>query len=158
MRKKRLFVRVGVLCLLVLLGFPALSQKTVTGRVTDPAGKPLSGVSVVPKGTGNGTTTDNQGQFRIDVNPSVKVLVFSSIGFTTREMPITGNVIDLSLATSNSSLTDVVVIGYGAVKRSDVTGAVATISSKDFQTGAITTPDQLIAGKLAGVSVTPGSG
>ena len=159
MRKKRLLVRTGVLCLLVLLGFPAFSQqRLISGTVTDPAGRPLNGVSVVPKGTGKGTTTDNQGQYRVYVNPGTKVLVFSSIGFTTREMPITRDVIDLSLVTANASLTDVVVIGYGSVKRTDLTGSIATVSSKDFQTGAITTPDQLIAGKLAGVSVTPNGG
>jgi iron complex outermembrane receptor protein len=111
-----------------------------------------------------GTQTTSDGSYRITVKSSTTVLVFSSVGFTTQEITIGGrSVIDVGLAVNNSTLGDVVVIGYGTRRKKDLTGSVANVTSKDFQKGVITTPEQLIAGKVAGVSVTsnggaPGSG
>jgi TonB-linked SusC/RagA family outer membrane protein len=160
MRKKRLLARTPVLYLLLLLCLPAFAQnKLITGKVTDSKdGGPIQGVSVISKGSAKGTTTNEKGEFHLSVSPGTKSLVFSSIGFGTREIPIEGSSLVISLVANNSNLTDVVVIGYGSAKKKDLTGSIATIGTKDFQTGAITSPDQLIAGKLAGVSVTPNGG
>jgi TonB-dependent starch-binding outer membrane protein SusC len=165
MRKKRLLARTRVLTLLLLLCIPALAQnKIISGKVTDSKdGSPILGVSVIPQGSVRGTVTDEKGEFKVSVDAGAHALVFSAIGFGTQLIPITGSSISASLVAGNSTLNEVVVIGYGSAKRKDLTGSIATISSKDFQTGAITSPDQLIAGKLAGVSVTsnggaPGSG
>jgi iron complex outermembrane receptor protein len=89
----------------------------------------------------------------------VTVLVFSSVGYTTREVDISGkNSVDVSMTLSTGSLAEVVVIGYGTRMKKDLTGAVTAISAKDFNKGVITTPDQLIIGKIAGVSITPNDG
>ncbi len=155
-----MLARTRVLTMLLLLCIPALAQnKIISGKVTDSKdGSPLRGVTVTAPGSARGTTTDENGLFRISVAPGTHNLVISSIGFTSQQVPADGTTITVSLVASNATLNDVVVIGYGSAKRKDLTGSIATISSKDFQTGAITSPDQLIAGKLAGVSVTSNGG
>jgi TonB-dependent starch-binding outer membrane protein SusC len=160
MRKKRLLARMRVLCLLLLLCTPALAQnKTISGKVTDAKdGSPIRGVSVIPNGSVRGTTTDDKGEFRIAVKPETKTLVFSAVGYGTMELPANRTDISVGLVTNNTTLNDVVVIGYGSAKRKDVTGSISTVTAKDFQTGAITSPDQLIAGKIPGVSVTSNGG
>jgi TonB-dependent starch-binding outer membrane protein SusC len=132
----------------------------VTGKVTSSAnGNPLSGVSVTPKGTVTGTTTGDDGSFRIQMPAGVNILVFSYVGFATQEVNITGNIsLNIVLVTSEQSLGEVVVIGYGTARKKDLTGSIATVSSKDFQKGNITTPEQLIAGKVAGVSIISNGG
>ncbi|MBL7740874.1 MAG: SusC/RagA family TonB-linked outer membrane protein [Chitinophagaceae bacterium] len=135
-------------------------DKVITGKVTDSKdGSGLAGVTVVPKGAAGGTQTANDGTYRLSVGPSVTVLVFTSVGFVTQEINIAGRTsIDVSLAISNTSLGEVVVIGYGTARKRDLTGAVTTISEKDFQKGNITTPEQLIAGRVAGVQITSNGG
>ena len=129
MRKKRLLVRAGVLCLLVLLGIPAFTQnKLVSGKITDSAGRPLRGVSVIPKGSAKGTTTDENGAFRINVNAGSRTLILSSIGYVTQEVPADGNGLTLVMAAGNTTLNDVIVIGYGTTRRKDLTGSIATVS------------------------------
>jgi iron complex outermembrane receptor protein len=157
----RKLLKAVVLCTLLLLTHLSYSQdKIISGRVTDSKdGSGIAGVNVAPKGGTGGTQTGSDGSFRISVGPSVTVLVFTSIGFTTQEISITGKSnVDVSLAVNNTSLGEVVVIGYGTVKKKDLTGAISTVTAKDFQTGVITTPEQLIAGKIAGVSVIPNGG
>jgi iron complex outermembrane receptor protein len=157
--KKRLLVRIHFLSLLLLLCTAALAQnKIISGRVTDAGGNPMQGVSVTPRGGGPGTTTDANGNFRISVAGNVPTLLFSSVGFDTKELPAKAGVVNVSLATTNTSLNEVIVIGYGAQRKKDLTGSVATVSSKDFQKGAITSPEQLIAGKVPGVSIISNSG
>lgn len=159
MRKKRLLVRAGVLCLLVLLAIPAFTQnKLVSGKITDSAGRPLRGVSVIPKGSAKGTTTDENGAFRININAGSRTLILSSIGYLTQEIPADGSGLTIVLAAGNTTLNDVIVIGYGTTKRKDLTGSIATVSSKDFNPGVLSSPDQLIQGKVSGVVVTPNSG
>jgi TonB-linked SusC/RagA family outer membrane protein len=160
MRKKRLLAGTGVLWLLLLLCMPALAQnKVISGKVMDSKdGSPLAGVSVTPKGLQHGTITAGDGTFRISVSPKTTVLIFSSVGFGKMEQNITGDFVTASLTSTNTSLNEVVVIGYGSVRKKDLTGSIAVVSEKDFQKGAITTPDQMIAGKVAGVSVISNSG
>jgi TonB-dependent starch-binding outer membrane protein SusC len=158
MRKKRLLAKAGTFCLLVLLGIPAFSQNTmVTGRIADSTGAPLVGATVTIAGSSRGTTTDAKGVYHLALVPGDKNLVVSAVGYISRQIPI-GSSSLIILSTVNSSLNEVVVIGYGTARKKDLTGSIAVVSEKDFQKGAITTPDQMIAGKVAGVSVITNSG
>ncbi len=143
---------------LMLFTAAALAQTTVSGKVTDSKdGSPVSGVTVNVKGTKVSVITGSDGTYKL-VAPSGKTtLVFTSIGFAPQEAAI-GAEVNISFVQSSTQLNDVVVIGYGTAKKKDLTGAVTAISSKDFQKGAITTPEQLIAGKVAGVSITSNGG
>src|SRR5579863_183113 len=160
MRKKRLLVRMTILLIMLSLCiFTNAQTKTITGKVTDSKdGTPVQGVSVVPKGSNRGVVTAADGTFRISVNNKITTLVFSSVNFTTQQVSITGSDVSVSLVASNSSLSEVVVIGYGTARKKDLTGSISVVSEKDFQKGLITTPDQMIAGKVAGVSVISNSG
>ncbi|HEY6503218.1 MAG TPA: TonB-dependent receptor [Chitinophagaceae bacterium] len=159
-------LKASVLLTFLLLSLLSYSQdKVITGKVTDSKdGSGIAGVTVTPKGGTGGAQTGSDGSYRISVGPSVTILVFSSVGFVSQEINIDGkSSIDVSLAVNNTSLGEVVVIGYGTTRKKDLTGAIATVTSKDFQKGSITTPEQLIAGKVAGVSIIsnggqPGSG
>jgi iron complex outermembrane receptor protein len=139
-------------------------DRLITGRVTDSTGTGLAGVTVTARGSQTSTQTANDGSFRITIPSSVDALIFSSVGFSTRQVPvISGSAMNVSLSGATSSLNEVVVIGYGTSRKKDLTGAVTNITAKDFNKGAITTPEQLIAGKVAGVQITsnggaPGSG
>ncbi len=161
MRKKRLLQRIIYFSIFLLFAslVTTAQNKIVTGKITDAKdGSPLQGVSVVPKGSTKGTTTGADGTYRISVGNNAAVLIFSSVGFLSQEVPITGDNLSLSLVASNSSLNEVVVIGYGTTRKKDLTGSISVISEKDFQKGVITTPDQMIAGKVAGVSVISNGG
>jgi iron complex outermembrane receptor protein len=155
-----------VVLLFAIIGISASAQdRTVTGKVTDARdGAPLVAASVAVKGTNKGTTTAADGTFSINVASNQTTLVVTFLNYATKEVQIAGkNSINVALSQSADQLSEVVVIGYGSVRKKDLTGSVATISSKDFNTGAITTPEQLIAGKVAGVSIisnngAPGSG
>jgi iron complex outermembrane receptor protein len=155
-----------VVLLFAIIGISASAQdRTVTGKVTDAKdGAPLVAASVTVKGTNKGTTTAADGTFSINVASNQTTLVVTFLNYATKEVQIAGkNSINVALSQSADQLSEVVVIGYGSVRKKDLTGSVATISSKDFNTGAITTPEQLIAGKVAGVSIisnngAPGSG
>lgn len=131
---------------------------TVTGTVTDSNGIPLAGASILEKGTLNGTTTDFDGNFSIDVKDNA-TLEFSFLGFTTQEIPVQGRTsISVQLIEDATQLEDVVVVGYGIQKKSDVTGSIASVKSEDFNRGVVNNPGQLLQGKIAGVNVTSVSG
>jgi len=155
-----------VVTLFAIIGISVSAQeRTVAGKVTDSKdGSPLVAASVTVKGTNKGTTTAADGTFSINVASNQTTLVVTFLNYATKEVQIAGkNSINVALSQSADQLSEVVVIGYGSVRKKDLTGSVATISSKDFNTGAITTPEQLIAGKVAGVSIisnngAPGSG
>lgn len=138
-------------------------QKTVTGSVSDETGTPLSGVTVAVKGKKTTTVTNGAGRFTIVAAPD-DILSFSSVGFQSFEQKAGESVtVKINLKASSASLNEVVVIGYGSSRKKDLTGSVATVTAKDFQKGVITTPEQLISGKVAGVSIIsnggrPGSG
>ena len=155
----RKLLQLLILPLLLFISQLIFAQdRVITGKVTDQNGNAVPGVSITPKGGGQGTLTNTDGTFRITVRSSVTTLIFSSVGYATQEVSATGNSIDVSVAVSTTSLNEVVVIGYGTRLKKDLTGAVTNITSKDFNKGAITTPEQLIAGKVAGVQVTSNSG
>jgi TonB-linked SusC/RagA family outer membrane protein len=164
MRTKLLLASIGVVCLLsLLLTLPALAQtKVVSGKITDSTGAPVAGASVVPlnstTGKPAGTTTDADGVFHISVGSGVNTLVVSSIGFATQRVAITGLDLQIKMVGSSTIQNEVIVIGYGSIQKKDLTGSISTVGVKDFQKGAITSPDQLIAGKVAGVQVTSNGG
>lgn len=145
---------------LLLYGMAAEAQnRAVTGTVVDAkSGSPLPGVTVVLKGTNLGATTGGDGSFRLSAPAGAQTLVVSYIGYATQEIPMAGNSLRVALEPSSANLNELVVIGYGTQQKKDLTGAIATVDAKDFQKGAITSPDQLISGKIAGVSVTSNGG
>ena len=135
------------------------AQTTVTGTLTDQeSGEPLIGASILAVGTSTGTVTDFDGNYSLAVPEGVTQLQFSYTGYPTVVQDIDGRtVIDLALA-PGQLLEEVVVVGYGAVKKDDLTGSVNTIDDETFNRGAIVSPTNLIAGKVAGVQITNGSG
>src|SRR5665648_550637 len=142
-------------------------QKVITGKVTDKGGLSVPGVTIVVKGADGvvtGTVTDMDGKYNVNVAPDIKVLYFSFVGMrSTTETINNRTVINVVLLEDAISVDEVVVIGYGTVKKSDATGAVSTVSAKDFNKGGITSPQDLIVGKSAGTVITsaggaPGSG
>jgi TonB-linked SusC/RagA family outer membrane protein len=156
MNLRRLFLSIT---LLLICGATVFAQKVVTGVVTDSASKaPLQSATITVKGTKTGTQTASDGRFSITVPSNVISLIVSSVGYGRKEVAIGSGDLSISLAASNGSLNEVVVIGYGTARKKDLTGSVAIVSAKDFNKGVITTPEQLISGKVAGVSVTPNSG
>lgn len=136
----------------------------ISGQVTSATGETLVGVSVKLKGTATGTSTDVNGKFSISIPDNNSVLIFSYIGYKTKELAVNGSeTITIKLESDATSLSEVVVVGYGTTRKKDLTGSVTVITAKDFQKGNISTPEQMIAGKVPGVSITsnggqPGSG
>ncbi|HXD79493.1 MAG TPA: SusC/RagA family TonB-linked outer membrane protein [Puia sp.] len=159
MRKKRLLVQMAIGCLLLLLGISSSAQtRTVTGKITDSTGSPVSGATVTSPGYPGGTSTGTDGVFHLSVPARARTLLISHIGYASQRVPITGPDVNVMLVVANSIQNEVVVIGYGTQLKKDLTGAVTSLNAKDFQKGAITSVDQLIAGKIAGVSVTSNGG
>jgi TonB-linked SusC/RagA family outer membrane protein len=128
----------------------------ITGTIHNEKGEPMQGASVAIKGLATGTTTDKNGSFSLMVD-SADVLIVSYNGYEPLQVNA-GAPMDLVLHSSNNNLNDVVVIGYGTQSRKATTGSIATVTRKDFQQGLITSPEELIAGKIAGVSIIPNSG
>ncbi|MBC6999068.1 TonB-dependent receptor [Cytophaga sp. FL35] len=134
------------------------AQTVVTGTVTDDQNIPLPGSSVVEKGTTNGVTTDFDGNFSIEVADDA-TLIISYLGYAPQEVTINGqSSISVQLLPDATQLEDVVVVGYGTQKRSDITGAISSVKSEDFNQGVVTNPGELLQGKMAGVNITSNSG
>ncbi len=147
---------------LLLLGvFNAHAQnKTISGRVTDSRdGSPIPNISVTVKGSRSGTQTSADGSFRLTVPSGTSALTISGVGYESQEVSISGKeVIDVALKTNNASIGEVVVVGYGSSRKRDLTGSVASVKAKDFNKGPVTSPDQLIQGKISGVQMAQSSG
>jgi iron complex outermembrane receptor protein len=152
--------------MIILLGLsPSLSWgqgsgKTVKGTLVDATTKePLVGGNVLIKGTTKGATADANGQYSINVSDDKAVLVFRFLGYDSQEIAVGSRAtIDVSLKANASSLEQVVVVGYGTQKKTDVTGSVKSVSSEAFNKGIINSPEQLLQGKVAGVNVTSATG
>ncbi|KAA6439541.1 TonB-dependent receptor [Dyadobacter flavalbus] len=130
----------------------------ISGTVTDEAGAPLPGATVIVKGTTKGTTTDADGKFVIDADAGA-MLEISFVGYAAKEVPVNAqSSIVVKLIPDLSQLNEVVVVGYGTQKRSDITGAISSINSESFNRGVVTNPGELLQGKLAGVSIAANSG
>lgn len=151
-------------CLLILLCSSLLSFATpafadvVHGKVSDENGKPVAGASVSVKGAKAGTTSAEDGSYSLSVNKG-QTIVYSSVGFEPVEIKYSGQAtIDVQLKSTSTQLSEVVAIGYGTVRKKDVTGAVTSIKADDFNKGAVTNPMGLIQGKVPGLSITRTSG
>ncbi|GGD54497.1 SusC/RagA family TonB-linked outer membrane protein [Emticicia aquatilis] len=133
---------------------------TVKGKVTDAeTGDGLPGVSVTAKGSTKGAITDGNGEYTIAVPDSKAVLVFSYVGYTPQEVNVGSQTqINVQLKSDSKTLSEVVVVGYGTAKKTDITGAVKSVRSEEFNKGIINSPEQLLQGKVAGVNVTSASG
>ncbi|MVT06969.1 SusC/RagA family TonB-linked outer membrane protein [Chitinophaga tropicalis] len=158
---KLLFNKVRLLCSLLLLmaGIASAQTKPVTGKVTDETGNPVPGATVQVKGTSTGTATTADGTFKVNVPGTATTLVVSFVGYVQQEIAIAGKTeFSISLQPTSTTLTDVVVVGYGTTRKKDLTGSVVSIKSADFNKGIVTAPDQLIQGKVAGLMVMNNSG
>ncbi len=134
-------------------------QTAVSGKVKDNNGNPLPGASIVEKGTTNGVQTDFDGNFLIELSDENAILIVSYIGYTTQEVEIAGkSIINISLEENAASLDEVVVVGYGTSKKSEITGAVGVVSSEELSRQPSVNALQNLRGKVAGVSVFSNSG
>ena len=135
-------------------------QGTVTGKIIDDLGEPVVGANVVVKGTTNGTISDIDGNFSLSVNDLKKnILVVSFVGYNTHEEPLKGrNKVGIKLESSVINLGEVVAIGYGTQTRRQITGSVANVSEEQFNKGLTRDASDLLQGKVAGLTITSGSG
>jgi len=153
-----------LLLLLLLLPFSVLAQSTLSGTVTDGvSGLPLPGVGVTVQGTTNGTSTDFDGNFQLSGVKTGDVISFSFLGFQKQTIAYSGQkVLAVSLQEDASQLEEVVVVGYGSVRKKDATGAVEVISSEKFNRGMNATAENLLNGRVAGLTIStsgaPGAG
>jgi TonB-dependent starch-binding outer membrane protein SusC len=145
---------------LLLFALNSMAQQvTVSGKVTDKSnGQGLPGVNVIVKGTSLGTTTDGEGDYTLTVAGGNSTLVFSYIGYLTQEAAINNqSTVNVSLDTDIKSLDEVVVVGYGTVKKRDLTGAVASVKADEIPRNSTVTVDNLLQGQVAGLVVTGGT-
>ena len=153
--------RIVLLAMLLFThGYLSAQQITITGIVkTAPDNLGIPGVSIRLKGTTVATTTDPNGNFTIKLPSATGVLEFSFVGYKTQEIPVTtANKLNITLTEDAAMLSDVVVVGYGTTRKQDLTGSVAVVGAKDFQKGSISTPEQMLSGKVSGVAITSNSG
>ncbi len=156
MRKKLL---ISIIFLLFCFFQTIAQQRTITGVVTSKEGTPLADASVIVVGQKTGVRTATDGSFSISVPPSAKQLQISYIGSETQKVDITSTSnVNVALVGSTSSLSDVIVIGYGTAKRKDLSGSYSVVAAKNFNLYPAATPDQLLQGKVAGLEITVGSG
>jgi len=150
------------LCMLFVFIGVSAQTKTLTGTVKDANQEPLIGVSIVEKGTSNGTITDLDGNFSIKVNPKSS-LVFSYVGYAPQTIVVgSQDHINVVMREDNKELEELVVVGYGVQKKSSVTGAISQVKPEDMQNRTITNAQSALQGKTAGVqiiqtSAAPGS-
>lgn len=155
--KNNMFKQLLFVILLLCVAFGYAQQITVKGTVKDGSGQPLMGASVLVKGTSHGTAADFDGNFELKVDKGV-TLVVSSVGYKSREVAAKAGTMNIVLQEDTQQLEDVVVIGYGAIKKKDLTGSVNLVTDKDFNKAPAVNADQLIQGKIAGVQMTSASG
>lgn len=149
----------GLLLMTFLIPTTLLAQTMVNGTVTDEANAmPLPGVNIIIKGTSTGASTDFDGNYSLKLSNG-DVIVFSYLGYTSKEITYAGEArIDVALVQDSGQLDEIVLIGYGSTTKQDATGAVEKVNTEEFNKGAIVAPEQLLAGKSAGVRVTSNSG
>lgn len=145
--------------LICLAPFAWSQTLSISGQVTDNNDTPLPGVNIVVKGTTNGTISNIEGEYSLTVQAAKPVLVFSSIGFLTQEIPVGSQTeINVQMEEDIASLDEVVVVGYGTQKKSNITGAIASVSGEELEKVQVASFDQAIQGRAAGVYVTSNSG
>ena len=149
-----------LLVALLLMGCLQLfaQTRTIKGEVTDAQnGDPLIGATIMVEGEKSGTVTDFDGNFVLQVSSSAKKIKISYIGYIDKILAVSENM-KVKLESDSKALADVVVIGYGTARKSDLTGSVATVKAKDFNKGLVSSPEQLINGKVSGVQIMSNSG
>ncbi|WP_295670530.1 SusC/RagA family TonB-linked outer membrane protein [uncultured Mucilaginibacter sp.] len=155
-------LKVSLLALFCFFIVPAMAQnKTISGKVTDSKdGSPITGASVLAKGTTAGAITDVNGNFKLTVTSAATTVIVTYIGYDRKEVAITGGTLNITLEASSTSLNEVTVvsIGYGSARKKDLSGAVASISAKSFNQGAIINPVDQLSGKIAGLVITQPGG
>ncbi|MBO9618740.1 MAG: TonB-dependent receptor [Niabella sp.] len=154
-----MFVAPLLMLFMLASGWVSAQSRIIRGTVTDAKTlQPLPGVTIMIAGTSSATLTDSSGSYHLTVTGAAKALEFSSVGYATQTVAITGSILNVRLAAEVANLENIVVIGYGTTRKKDLTGSVALVTAKDFNKGQATTPEQLIAGKVAGVQITSNSG
>ncbi len=148
----------NALFLLWMIPMSFFAQSTVRGTVTDAKnGLPIPGVNIIIKGTTIGNTSDFDGNYTIDIVNKEDIIVYSYIGYKLKEIVYSGqSTLDITLDEDAAELEQIILIGYGNARKKDLTGSIATVSSKDFNTGNNVTPENLFTGRVAGVSVNTG--
>lgn len=137
----------------------AVQEFEISGTIVDATGMPLPGATILEKGTSNGTQSDFDGNYILSLSDRNATIIVSFMGFATQEIPVNGrSEIDVVLKEDSSALDEVVVVGYGTSRVKDLTGSVNRIGEESFNKGVITSPDQLVQGKVAGVNVVNNSG
>jgi len=150
------------LMLIALLSLPFMNARAqggsiqVNGAIKDGQGQPVVQATIVISGTKLGAISDYDGKFTINA-PADGILIITAVGFDSLQTAVK-DILNITLKTTTTALKEAVVIGYGTVGKEELTGSVAKVDEKDFQTGTISTPEQLIAGKVAGVSITANGG
>ncbi len=141
------------------INFAFAQERTVTGSVTSEEGESLPGVNIVIQGTTQGSISDPEGNYTVVVPDQDAVLVFSFIGFTTQAVPV-GNKssINIVLVLDVTALDEIVITGYGTQKKKEVTGAISSVKSDEFNQGYVNSPTQLLQGKVAGLSISKPGG
>src|SRR6267143_2102472 len=154
MTKLYLFIRRYLSVFLVCGSVAALAQQTVTGKVLSADDKTsIPGVNIVEKGTSNGTVTDAEGNFRIVVSNN-STLVFSFVGYATQEIAVgSQTVFEVTLKADVTSLSEVIVTGYGTQEKKEVTSAISSVKPENFNKGTVNDPIQLLQGKVAGLAI-----
>jgi iron complex outermembrane receptor protein len=161
--ERQYFKKLSLFLFFAMLANAVIAQTgSISGRVTDEANEPIFGASVVLQGTSLATSTDVDGNYILSSIPmGTQTVIIRYVGYLNQEKQVNVSehtVLNFQLAIDDQLLSEVVVVGYGTQKKSDLTGAIASVSADDFQQGAITTPEQLISGKIAGVAITSNSG
>lgn len=150
-------MRAIAIALMLAAFLPALAQNSsVSGTVTDNTGEPLIGVTVRIEGTSTGTATDIDGKYTLD-GALGKNILFSYVGYKPQSIKASSRTLDVVLEDDNKVLDEVVVVGYGTMKRKDLTGSITTVNSKDLNVGSYTDPGQLLQGKVPGLVVVQNS-
>ncbi len=158
MKKNFMFKVLLTFVIGLFLSVGAFAQQiAVKGIVKDATGEPVIGANVVVKGTTNGTITDFDGNFQLNANKG-DIISVSFIGYTSQELPATAEFMNIIMKDDSEMLNEVVVIGYGSVKKNDLTGSVTAIKAEELNRGVVTSPDQMLKGKVPGLLVTPASG
>lgn len=149
----------GILFIWLPLLSQAQANRSISGKVVDAQAAGLPGVTVLVPGTSVGTSTGGDGTFQLSVPDAATTLTFSFVGYSTQQVDIAGKtMVQVTMKEDAQGLSEVVVVGYGSVRKSDLTGAVSTVTEKDFNKGTFTSPDQLLQGRASGVQITNVSG
>ena len=147
-------------CMITAFNLSASAQnRIIKGCVTDAStNEPLMGASIMTEGGKVGAVTDIDGNYQISVPQQTKQITVTYIGYTSKKVAVKGDVLNVGLESDDKQIGEVVVVGYGTARKSDLTGSVSTVKAKDFNKGSISSPEQLINGKVSGVQIMSNSG